>query len=317
MTSDIDLTIASLAAGQMGLVTRHQLLRAGVSRSTIWRRTRAGTLVPAGNRTFRLPSATDSHEAAVLAACLDLDGVASHRTAAWLHGLLDRPPQIDVCVPRLHSSWHAPLAPPGTAVHSSTDLPLGDIAEVRGVPVFSVARTLMSLGALVPAELTQEALAELLALACERGQASERWLFWLLERRRIQGRTGTVAFEEALATRVELGPTESWLEREALRIIDGAGLPRPRVQRRVERRGRFVGRVDLSFEPLAPVVVEVLGYAHHRSAADLERDTRRVNALTLAGKTVLQFGYDQVVRDPASVTADIAEALGVGLEVAA
>jgi very-short-patch-repair endonuclease len=193
-------------------------------------------------------------------------------------------------------------------VHSSTDLPLTDITEVRGIPVTSVARTLLGLGALVPAEIDQDRLSELLALACERGAASERWLFWLLERRRIQGRAGVIAFEEALATRVQLGPTESWLERETLRIISEAGLPRPRVQQRVERRGRFVGRVDLRFDD--PVVVEVLGYATHRTRADLERDTRRANALTLAGNTVLQFGYDQVVREPSSVVADIGAALG-------
>src|SRR5690606_30991491 len=130
---------------------------------------------------------------------------------------------------------------------------------------------------------------------CERGQVSERWVLWLLERRRVQGRDGTIAFEEAIATRVQLGPTESWLERETLRIIDEAGLPLPRVQRRVERRGRFVGRVDFRYDD-APIVIESLGYASHRSRADMERDTRRVNALTLAGNTVLQFGYDQIVR---------------------
>jgi very-short-patch-repair endonuclease len=316
MSTDTDLAIASLAAGQQGLLTRDQLLRTGLDRSTIWRRSTSGALVAVGNRTFRLPSAPTSLDVAVLAACLELDGVASHRTAAWLHGLIERPPDIEVCVQRLHRSWPPPTPPPGVVVHSSTDLPVGDITQVGGVPVTSVARTLMSLGALVPGEITQERLAELLAVACERGQASERWLFWLLERRRIQGRIGTIAFEEALATRVELGPTESWLERETLRTIGDAGLPRPRVQRRVERRGRFVGRVDFRYD-VAPVVIEVLGYASHRSRADLERDTRRANALTLAGQRVLQFGYDQIVRDPSSVVSDIADALGIGRAAAA
>jgi len=316
MSTNTELTIASLAAQQKGLVTRDQLLRAGLSRSTIWRRAASGVLIPAGDRTFRIPAAPDSQDGAVLAACLELDGVASHQTAGWLHGLLDRPPHVDVCVPRLHRSWPPPPSPPGVRAHSSTDLPVSDITQVRGVPVTSVARTLMTLGAVVPAEMSQERLAEVLAVACERGQASERWLFWLLERRRIQGRIGTVAFEEALAARVELGPTESWLERETLRILEEAGLPRPRVQQRVERRGRFVGRVDLRFDP-EPVVLEVLGYATHRSRADLERDTRRLNQLVLAGKTVLQFGYDQVVRDPRSVVADVADALGITLTAAA
>lgn len=315
MSTTNDLRIASLAAEQHGLVTRDQLLRAGLARSTIWRRRSTGALVPVGSRTFRLPAVANTHDGAVLAACLDVGGVASHETAAWLHHLIERPPRIHVCVPR-HGPWTAPTPPPGVVVHSSTDLPVGDITLRRGIPVLSVARTLMSLGALVPAGLTQEALAEVLAVACERGQASERWLFWLLERRRIQGRVGTIAFEEALAERVQLGPTESWLERETLRILGDAGLPLPRVQQRVDRRGRFVGRVDFRYDD-APVIVESLGYATHRSRADLERDTRRANMLTLAGNVVLQFGYDQIVRDPASVAGDVADALGLSVTAAA
>lgn len=316
MTSMNDLTITALATRQLGLVTRDQLLRCGLDRSTIWRRSTAGALLPVGANTFVLPTAERSELRDILLACLELDGVASHRTAAWLHGLLDRPPpEIDISVARRFRSWPPASVPPGVALHSSMDLPVGDITTVRGLPVTSVARTLMGMGALVPRVLTQEGLAEMLASACEQGLASERWLFWLLERRRIQGRIGVIAFEEALAARVRLGPTESWLERETLRIIDEAGLPRPRVQQRVDRRGRFVGRVDLRWDD--PVIVEVLGYAHHRSRSDLERDTRRANALTLAGLTVLQFGYDQVVRDPRSVQSDIAEALGVALAAAA
>ncbi|HEX7135206.1 MAG TPA: type IV toxin-antitoxin system AbiEi family antitoxin domain-containing protein [Iamia sp.] len=316
MDTDTRSTIASLASRQMGLITRDQMLRAGVSRSAIWRQSRAGHLLPAGRTTFRLPAVARSPDADVLAACLDHDGVASHRTAAWLHGLRERPPDVEVTVPRMGRRWPSPIAPTGVVVHSSTDLPVGDIILVRDIPTTTVARTLLGLGALVPRHIAQEELAEIMAEACERGPASERWLFWLLERRRIQGRAGVIAFEEALAARVRLGPTESWLERETLRIIEEAGLPLPRVQRRVERRGRFVGRVDLRYDR-RPVVIEALGYAHHRSRADLERDTRRANALQLAGNQVLQFSYDQVVRDPTSVTADIAEALGIRLAVAA
>ncbi|MGH9269828.1 MAG: type IV toxin-antitoxin system AbiEi family antitoxin domain-containing protein, partial [Ilumatobacteraceae bacterium] len=99
MTSSIDLTIAATAARQRGLITRDQLLRCGLARSTIWRRAGSGLLEPVGDRTFRTPAAERSVEADVLAACLELDAVASHRTAGWLHHLLDRPPTIHVTVP--------------------------------------------------------------------------------------------------------------------------------------------------------------------------------------------------------------------------
>lgn len=316
MHPDIERTIAAHSSRQMGLVTRDQLLRAGLSRSSIWRRTQAGLLVAAGGRTFSVGSSPPTDEQAVLAACLDHDGVATHRAGCWLRGLWSRPSPIEITVPRRRSSWTSAVFGRDVIVHTTTSLPLADLTTVRGVPTVSVARSLLGLGALVPGDVTQDELAAAVADACERGLASERWLLWLLERRRIQGRDGVIAFEEAIAARLALGPTESWLERELVGMILAAGLPRPVVQRRVRRQGRFVGRVDLAFDG-TPVVVEALGYAHHRSRADLERDTRRVNQLTLAGRRVLQFGYDQIVRDKASVLVAIADALGVELELAA
>jgi very-short-patch-repair endonuclease len=314
--SPTETSLATIASRQGGIVTREQVIESGMSRTTLWRRTRAGLLVPTGARTFRLASVAATPEGAVLAACLDRDGTASHRTAAWVHGLRDRPPSTDILILRRNGRWSSDPGMPGVVVHTTTDLPEEDLTEVRGIPVTSVARTLMTLAAMVPRDLTQEELAETLAVACERRLASERWLFWLLERRRISGRDGVIAFEEALAARLHLGPTESWLERTTLRLVEDAGLPRPQVQRRVARRGRFVSRVDFAYDA-RPVVVEALGYAHHRTRADLERDTRRANKLQLAGKIVLQFSYDQIVGDPSSVVSDIAEALGIALAAAA
>jgi very-short-patch-repair endonuclease len=316
MDTQTSSAIAQLMSRQHGHITRDQLLRAGMPRSTIRRREQRGELVRVGGRTWRAASSPASADGQLLAACLDLDAVCSHWTAAALYRLVAFRALIDLTVPRLRSVWVPHEVEPDVRVHTSTDLPMGDITHVRGIPVTSVARTLMALGALVPRELEQDELAAMLAQACEEGLASERWLFWLLERRRGRGRIGTIAFEEALATRTRLGPTESWLERETLRVIAEAGLPLPRVQQRVERKARFVGRVDFRYDRW-PVVIESLGYARHRSRSDLERDTRRVNALQLAGLTVLQFSYDQVVRDPRSITADIADALGIAVSQAA
>lgn len=311
MDTHTTTAINTLLREQLGHITRDQLDRAGMPRSTLRRREERGELIRVGRRTWRAASAPASSDGRIVAACLDTGGVASHWTAAMIHGLVMARLLIDVTVPRSRSRslWLPPAARASVRLHSTTSLPPADITVVRGILTTSVARTLMMVGALVPHELTQEQLAEMLARACEIGRASERWLFWLLEQRREHGRNGTIAFEEALASRVQLGPTESWLERETLRVIAEAGLPLPRVQQRVDRRGRFVGRVDMRYDEW-PVVIESLGYAHHRSRADLERDTRRVNEMQLAGLTVLQFSYDQVVRDPGSVQDNVAEAIG-------
>lgn len=251
-----------------------------------------------------------------MATCLDLGARASHRSGAWMRGWIDRPEVIEVLVLRPAGRWSAPSTGPGVIVHSTTDLPGEDRTVLRRIPTVSAARNLMTLGAVVPEHLTQEELTEVLARACESGEVSERWLLWLLERRRIQGRDGVTAFEEALAARLELGPTESWLERTVLRILDGAGLPLPRTQHRVARRGRFVARVDFAYDE-PPVVMEALGYRHHRTEADLERDTRRVNRLQRAGKKVIQWSYRQVMDDPDSLIEDVTDTLGLPFRAAA
>lgn len=309
MRPTIDSHIATTAARQFGHVTRGQLVEAGLDPSTVYRRTRSGLLVPVGTRTFRMPGAPVSPEGEVFAACLDLAGVASHRTFAWLHGWIDHPGFIELTVPRDRHRRTLPDAPSGLILHTSTSMPRSDIHAVRGVPTFGIARGLLSLGSLVPRDLTQEELAELMAKACDEGLASEPWLFWLLESRRIQGRDGVTAFEEALAERVRLGPTESWLERRVLHVIEDAGLELPKVQRRVARRGRFVARVDFAY-PGRPVAMEALGYRNHRSKQQTEQDTRRANRLQHAGLDVFQWTYSQIVDDPASVVADVTAILG-------
>lgn len=316
MRPDIESHIAELAGQQLGHVTRSQLVEAGLAPSTVFRRSEAGLFVPVGSRTFRLSSVPPTPERTAMAACLDLGAVASHRSAAWLHGWMPHPGLTEVTVHRNRRRRSTFETPAGVIVHSSTSIPPSDLVVVRGVPTFGVARGLLSLGALVPKDLTQEELTDIMAKACEDGRASERWLYWLLDRRRVSGRDGVVAFEEALAERLRLGPTESWLERAVLRVIDDAGLELPEVQRRVDRQGRFVARVDFRY-PGLPVAMEALGHRHHASRRQLERDTRRATRLGLAGITVVQWTYDQVVNDPASIVADVAEILGVSGQRAA
>ena len=244
----------------------------------------------------------------MLAACLDLDGVASHLTAAWLHGLHPRPgPRIDITVAKGRSVG-SHRAPPAWRVHTSTNLPDDDRVEVGPIPTTSVARTLLGVAALDPSELGDPALTAMVEEAVRTWRASDRWLWWLLEERRCRGRNGVRRFEAVLAERTRLGPTESWLERELLRILADAGLPHPGVQQVVRRRGAFVARVDVRY-PAERIVIEALGHASHASRPALSADTARASRLTLLGNQVHQFTYDQIVRDPAWVTGTVAAAL--------
>lgn len=137
------LTIDELAAAQAGHLTRTQLLNRGFHRSTVWHWVDWGSLIRVGAATFRLPSVARSVHGDALAACLDLGGVASHWTAAGLHGLVPVPRVVDVMVrrpvagalPKRVSSQQ-----PKVRLHTSTNLPDDDILLLGAVPVTSVAR---------------------------------------------------------------------------------------------------------------------------------------------------------------------------------
>lgn len=305
MDPSIERAIAERARSQLGLLTRSQALAAGMSRAVVARRCAAGLWDLRGAHVLWPTGLDDDPRRRVLAACLDVGGVASHRTAAWLHGLdafgAPERPEVLVAVQRTSST---PLA----RVHRTTDLPLEDVLQVGPVPTTSIARTLLDLAKLVlHHELDRERLVGALEAAVRERQASDRWLWWLLEERRRRGRDGVSVMEEVLAERARLGPTESWLERETLRILDAAGLPLPRVQARIRRRGAFVSRVDLAYDH-ERIAIEVEG-RHHLTEEQQAIDARQRNELQLLGYVILTFKYRDVVGRPEVVVRSVRRAL--------
>jgi len=60
-----------------------------------------------------------------------------------------------------------------------------------------------------------------------------------------------------------------------------------------QRRQKII-RVDCRF-PDTNVIVELLGYEHHRTAMQMENDAERLNRLQLNGFAAMQFTYHHVV----------------------
>ena len=175
------------------------------------------------------------------------------------------------------------------------------------IPTTSVARTFLGLAALVPV-VTRDTLRTAIGVAARDGQVSDAWLWWRLEQLRCRGRDGVTEMELALRERQRLGPTESWLEHRFLELLDQAGLPLPTVQRRVRLRGNSVARVDMSYDAIH-LVIELDGHASHSTREQRDRDERRRNRLVLAGRRVLVFTYDHVVRAPVDVVEMVETAL--------
>ena len=330
--------IQEAALAQHGLVTLEDLTVLGVGRVARRRLIDDGVLVRVGRRTLRLAGALPTAHQKVMRACLDTGGVASHRTAAWLHGLDGFEPggAPEVTVTRRSFDYSVSAA----HVHTTTWLSEHDVVAVAGVPVFSVARTLFSLASLCrvdPASsgirfggiaargdlgvrglvTPRELPTSLLSFDMVRGavdgavanrKATDPWLWWFLERIRQRGRPGVSVFEAVLSVRAGGLVTESWLEREALRVLAEHGVPLPICQARIEQNGAFAARVDFAYAP-ARLIVEVSGHAWHATKAQRAADSARRRKLTLAGFRVLEYTYDDVVSRPAAMATEILDAL--------
>lgn len=303
--NELRRTLYQLAASQHGLVTRADLAKHGVAPGR--RRTLLGdgTLEPLGRQVWRIGGSPWSARQTVLAACLDVGGAASHGTSCWLHRIRrfgpGQPPQVTVARDRY--DYRSPLA----EVHTTTWLPEYDVVHVDGIPCLGVARTLFSLAA-AASDDRLEPVRDAVDEAIRDGKASDPWLWWRLEQLRRRGRRGVRRFEEVLAARQGGLGTESWLEREFLRILSEAGMPLPVCQVRVHHEGAFVARVDFLYAP-ERIVMEVMGCATHSTREEVAADAARRNALTAAGYRVLEFTYDQVVRQPEAVVARVRQIL--------
>ena len=192
----------------------------------------------------------------------------------------------------------------GHIIHTATDISLIDRATKYGLPVLSATRTLVDIArTTAPAALTAA-----LDSAIRDGGTSEDFLHRRINALRISGRAGPAKLLGVLEGAEITRGGQSWLEREMLRLLDAASLPKPSTQVVLGRRRDKLIRVDFHFTG-TPIVVEALGYKWHRSGMQLRIDAERANTLLLAGYIPLQFTYSQVVDEAKVVTSTIRSAL--------
>lgn len=274
--------LAALAARQYGLVTRRQARGLGLSEAAISRLLAGGTWQRRSRGLLALAAAPVSWRQALMAACLlSRDGtVVSHRAAGALWNLDGCPPGIvEISTRRRsHALAHSVIS------HRLGDLIPADRAEIEGLPVTSMARTLVDLAAVVE----EEALEIALDSALRYRRTSVARLRWHLSRVAHAGRKGTGVLMRMLNERSRHpGRSESALETRVLRGLRRARLPLPIRQFRAFDEAGFVGRVDLAW-PGVMLAVECDSYRFHSSAHAWRRDRKRDNRLTAAGWTVLR-----------------------------
>lgn len=294
----MDGAIARIAADQHGVVTRRQLLDAGITERMIGKRIAVGHLVKLHRGVYAVGHTHLRIEGFWLAAVLAVGDRAalSHRDAAGLHGL--RPSnrtRIDVST----TNERKPTAK--IHVHGRRLLAARDVTNVQGIPVTTVARTLVDLAEVVAGDALRKALSE----AERQGTLDVTGIEAAIGR--LRGRRGAsiAKLRSALADLKHHGTqlTRSRLEDRLLPLLDAHDLPRPATNAYVEGyEGDAVWRRER-------LVVELDGWDTHKTRRAFQHDRTKANTLTNAGWTVLRFTHDDLVRRPEVVVAGVSEAL--------
>jgi very-short-patch-repair endonuclease len=285
----LDLLLAALAKRQHGVVTWAQLLDIGLGPHGIAERLRTGRLHRIHRGVYALSPARLRPEGYWLAAVLACGpgAVLSHRSAASLWEIRPSAAQaIDVTVP----SRSGRKRRRGIKVHRSSRLTAAEVGTRDGIPVTTIARTLLDLADVLPTQALKRAIDE-------------------VEYRRRFDLTAVHAVVEANPGRrgaklldLVTEPaqrTRSDLEDDFLAFCRRHRLPRPDV-------GATIGGYEVDFIwPHAHLIVETDGLAAHRTRRAFEDDRKRDRRTLRAGYRTVRL-TDRALRDDES---EVAEAL--------
>lgn len=274
------------------MVCRTQLLDAGVPRTTIGDRVRSGRLIRLHRGVYAVGHARLRREGRWLAAVLAVGrgAVLSHRDAAGLHDL--RP--ANHTLTDVTTTANRPDEP-GIRVHRTRVLDARDITTINGIPVTTVARTLVDLAGL---RLPHDHLTRAIKEAERRGAFDLHALEAAMARTRGRRGPGHRAMRQAVMERrsLEATFTRSPLEDAFLRLLRDQGLPSPATNAQVEGF-----EVDAVWRAQR-VAVELDGWQDHGARRAFEEDRTRDATLTAAGWRVVRFTHRQVTRRPDHVT---------------
>lgn len=283
--------LARLLDRQHGVAARRQLFALGYGRGAIAHRVDCSRLQVVHRGVYSLGSPARlgprGRWLAATLACGD-GAVLSHRSAAALWGLLPAGLPIHVTVPGRRGSGAS-----GIALHRPRELAFADCAERGGIPVTTLPRTLVDLAAVADQGTIARAVEE-----ADRLQLLEIGAL-VAVRRRLAGRRGVRRLDRVLIQLHPSEPTRSELERRFASLCRRERLPAPSVN-------ALAGGFEVDFLwPRQQLVVELDGYAFHRSRGAFERDRVRDAVLAVAGYRILRITAARLDREPDAVAAAI------------
>ncbi len=295
---ELERSLARLAERQHGLVARHQLHELGATRYLVRSRLRSGRwreVEPGVYLTGPVP-ATFPQRAMAATLSAGPRALASHRTAARLHGIVPkRAVPLEVSVPR-----DGQVRRKGVVVHRSTDMELADPVCVDGVPTTGLARTIIDLGAVEPSWV-RGAVWEARRL---RGVEWDELLAAVVDHAR-SGRRGIGAVRPVLAEHYGELTRDSTTEDLAFAILRDSGrVPLPECQVPVVCADGLEVTIDFGWRDCR-AYLEVFG-GHHLFDEDLfHLDLHRRNQIELAGNALLIYSGRLLRRQPDQFVHDV------------
>jgi hypothetical protein len=272
--------VAKWASEHWGVISRAQLCGAGVAPATVDYWVRAGRLhvvyrgvYAVGHRALRV----EARRLAAVLAC-GPGAVLSHRSAAAHWGLLGTDQErIDVTAPATRHGV------PGIRLHRSRSLDEKDTTSHEGIPITTIARTLLDLAATTRADQLERALAQAMHLRLYDQRAIDDVIA------RSNGHRGTAILTRATAR--EPKRTRGDWEARMLRLVRGAALPEPICNEPLHAPDHGECKPDF-YWPAHNLIVETDGWESHGTLAAFRSDRAKDAALTAAGYRVVRFTWD-------------------------
>lgn len=277
------------------MVTHRQLAVVGIRGSAITRRVATGRLERVYRGVFAVGHAQRTPEASWIAAVMACGpgAVLSHLDAAALWKIYEsRTAKIHVT-----TTTRSRRAQPGIRAHRARRLDPADVTVKDGIPVTTVARTLVDLTDVLTSDRILRAIREaeyLRLLDLDTLIAAVR---------RAHGRRNLKVLTRALARHRPGQIVREELEHRFLELVHEAGLPDPQTNVKVKTRRRTY-TVDCLW-PDEGVAVELDGRAAHQRASAFEEDRARDAALSAIGLRPLRFTWHRVTEEGADVVAEL------------
>jgi hypothetical protein len=283
--------VVDLALAQGGVVTRRQLLDLGLTTRQIDYRVNTGEWSLVKRGVYQIAQPRDRRDLLRRVIAVWERSVLSHETAAEMHDV----PYVDRG--RIVVSHHSRTTHdfPDIEVHRTHDLDEWHVTRVDGMPVTTIARTVVDLAATrsvrhvgaITDRLVSDGRLDLVELAAVHGAVARR------------GKGGTQVLREVLEERFDgTFRDESELERRGRRVIADGGLPLPVSEYPIPWNPSR--RFDEAY-PELKIAIEWDSRRYHGQLAAFESDRARDRDAALEGWRVLRFTWNDVHNHPQRV----------------